>query len=196
MSNYALRVTKFKCGDESGVDWTGSDEPYWVFTSRDPNGSVVTSRSKKFGDVDSGETRSFPKEDNKNVVWPKVGATQGAPGPIALSIQLWESDQGDRDAIAEKTRKAFDLGAQAPIVGEWIRRVPSIVQDKISQFAGDDLMGSRTLLYSERRLQQRLPQVGSTFVEKHHFGGNGGDLPWKVAGGPDYYLFIEVKRVS
>ncbi|MGN6803635.1 MAG: hypothetical protein ACTHJN_17170, partial [Ginsengibacter sp.] len=68
--------------------------------------------------------------------------------------------------------------------------------DKISQFIGNDLMGSKTLFYSETRLRRRLTSVGSSFIEKHRFGGNSGDLPFEVAGGPDYDLFLEVRRVS
>lgn len=196
MSNFVVRIIKFKCVDESGIDRTGSDEPFWVFTARDSSGTVNTTRSKEFGDVDSGETRSFATDNDRNIIWPKKGAANGAPGPIALTIQLWESDQGNLEDIAAKTQQAFDLGAQAPIVGQWVGRVPSIVRDKISQFIGDDLMGSKTLLYTERRLARHLPRVGSRFIERHRFGGNSGDLPWEVAGGPDYDLFIEVERVS
>jgi hypothetical protein len=74
--------------------------------------------------------------------------------------------------------------------------VPSIVRDKIASFIGNDLMGSKTLFFPENRLRQQLPRVGDKRVEKHRFGGSGGDLPFEVAGGPDYDLFIEIERVS
>ena len=193
---YVARVIKFECVDESGLDFIGSDEPYWVCTARDPDGTVHTTRSKVFSDVDSGETRRFPTENDRNLIWPKKGAVKGAVGPIALSIKLWEADQGDPDDIAKKTQEAFDLGSQAPIVGDWIRRVPNIVRDQIAKLAGDDLMGSKALLYPISRLAARLPSVGASFVEKHHFGGNSGDLPFEVAGGPDYNLFVQVTRVA
>jgi hypothetical protein len=49
MPNYTVKVLKFKAVDESGIDWTGSDEPLWVFTAK-AGGRVSTSRSKEFGD--------------------------------------------------------------------------------------------------------------------------------------------------
>jgi hypothetical protein len=38
--------------------------------------------------------------------------------------------------------------------------------------------------------------VGSSFVERHYLGGNDGDLPWSVAGGPDYYLDLQITRLA
>lgn len=193
---YIVRAAKFVCVDESGVDIFGSDEPYWVFTARGADPNVHTTRSKVFGDVDSGDTRPFASDNGRNVIWPRKGATAGAAGPIALAIQLWEADQGDPSEISEKTERAFDLGAEAPVIGEWVRRVPGIVRDQIADFIGDDLMGSKTLSFSASRLARRLPRVGSRLTQKHRFGGNSGDLPFEVAGGPDYDLFIEVTRVA
>lgn len=70
------------------------------------------------------------------------------------------------------------------------------MRDQISKFIGNDLMGSKTLFFPESRLRKRLTSVGSRLIEKHRFGGMGGDLPFEVAGGPGYDLFIEVRRVS
>jgi len=195
-ARYVVRIKTFVCVDESGVDFTGSDEPYWIFTARGAGPEVHTTRSKVFGDVDSGDTRSFAADNDRNVVWPRKGAAAGAPGPIALTIQLWESDQGDPAEIAKQTERAFDLGSQAPVIGEWVRRVPAIVRDQIAEFVGDDLMGSKTLSFPAARLARQLPRVGSKLTQKHRFGGNSGDLPFEVAGGPDYDLFLEVTRVA
>lgn len=193
MASYVARVIKFHCVDESGVDFLGSDEVVWIFTANEASGGVHTTNSRKFGNVDSGDTEKFAPN---SIVWPKKGDANGAPGPIALSIQLWETDQGDPESIAKKTKQAFDLGGEAPVVGEWVRRVPSIVQEKISSLIADDLMGSKTILYSAGRLAQRLPRVGAKFSDVFRFGGKSGDLPFEVAGGPDYDLRLEVERVA
>ncbi|WP_221392036.1 hypothetical protein [Dyadobacter sp. NIV53] len=196
MSDYVLRIIKFTCVDESGIDFLGSDEPFWIFTAKVNNGEVNTASSRQFGDVDSGNTEKFLTDNNRNIIWPKKGAVQGAPGPIGLSIQLWDKDQGAKDTIEKQTEKAFDLGSQAPIVGDWVRRVPSIVRNQISAFIGDDLMSSKTVLFTNAQLDRHLRNVGSKLKQKIRFGGTGGDLPFEVAGGPDYDLFIEVERVS
>jgi hypothetical protein len=196
MAQYVMRIIKSDCVDASGVDFFGSDEPLWVFTARGRDGVVHTTRSKEFSNVDSGKTFDFATDNDRNIVWTRKGASKGASGPIALSIQLWDVDQGEPEEIAEKTKKAFDFGEQVPVVGEWIEKVPSVVRDGIAKFIGSDLMGSKTFLYPAARLAKQLPSVGAKFREKHRFGGHDGDLPFAVAGGPDYGPHIEVTRVA
>lgn len=193
---YVVRIVKFTCVDESGVDFIGSDEPYWVFTARDANGKVHTTRSKVFSDVDSGETRRFLTDGDRNIVWPRKAGVQGDAAPIGLSVQLWEADQGDPDVVAKNTQQAFDLGALAPVVGDWVRLVPSIVRDQLADFIGDDLMGSTTLHFPARRLERQLPRPGTSLTATIRFGGRSGDLPFEIAGGPDYDLHIRVTRVA
>jgi hypothetical protein len=193
---YVVRIVKFDCVDESGVDFIGSDEPYWVFTAYDPNGKVHSTRSKVFGDIDSGETRRFQTDGDRNIVWPRKAAVQGAAAPIGLSVQLWEADQGDPDVVAKKTEQAFDLGERAPVVGTWVSLVPSIVRDQLADFIGDDLMGSVTLHFPAHRLERQLPRPGASLTKKVRLGGRSGDLPFEIAGGPDYDLHIRCTRVA
>lgn len=193
---YVVRAVKFHCGDESGFDWAGSDEPVWIFTANDeatPN--VKTRRSKEFADVDSGDTRNFDMA-NGNIVWPQSGTASGARGPIGLSIQVWEIDQGNGDAIAKKTQQAFDVAGWVPVVGTWISKLPSAVPGLVGSLVGDDLLGSRSILYTKTRLAQRLPTVGGKFTDKFHFSGGSGDVPWELAGSADYDVYIQVTRVS
>ena len=194
---YTVRAIKFHCVDESGIDWTGSDEPFWVFTANDEATAGVNSvGSKIFGNVDSGDTERFESADNRNIVWPQSRSADGAEAPIGLSIQLWEKDQGNRDKIVEATEKAFDIAGFVPVVGQWIAKVPSVVQNAIAGFAGDDLMGSATIGYTASRLAQRLPNVGDTLTEKFRLGSRSGDIPFGLGGAPDYDLYLEIQRVA
>jgi hypothetical protein len=193
-ARYIVRITKFDCVDESGVDWTGSDEPVWVFTAKQDNSQARTTRSKEFS-VDSGDTRRFETDGSRNVIWPKPRASEGALGPISLSIQLWEIDHGDPENIAKKTELAFNAAGVIPGL-QWVREAPPIVRDQIANLFADDLMGSRTLFFSKATLARRLPRVGDRYVGKYRFGGNSGDLPFEVAGGPDYDLYIEITRIA
>jgi hypothetical protein len=195
-ARYTVKALKFDCIDESGIDWTGSDEPCWTFTSRDNAGNVRTTHSREFGSVDSGDTYFFKSGEHESIVWPRKEAVSGSTGPIALSIQLWEIDQGKPADIAAKTRTVLELAEQAPVIGEWVRRVPSVVRDQLNNLIADDLMGSRTLLFPESYLARSLTRVGQHFDLKRRFGGNSGDLPFEVAGGPDYDLYLRVKRVA
>jgi hypothetical protein len=191
MARYIVTATKFDCVDESGLDLVGSDEPYWVFTANSA-GKVTTSHSEVFGDVDSDETRAFRQP---RTVWPAKGNTAGAEGPIGLSIQLWESDQGQVEDVKTKTEAALTLAQLAPKVGAWAAAARPIVREFLNLF-GDDLMGSRTLLWTKSRLTQRLPEPGASFTVKHRFGGRSGDIPVEIAGGPDYDLYLQVTRVA
>jgi hypothetical protein len=203
--NYIVKILKFDCLDESGVDWLGSDEPLWVFTAN-AAGKASTTRSMEFGDVDSGDTVKFKTDNNRNTVWPSKGSTTGAAGPIALSIQLWEIDQGNPDTIAAQTEDALTAAAVAataiaagtgqPEAIPWIARVRDAVRGPLTNLIADDLMGSATLLWPVTRLRNQLPQPGSSFIEKRRFGGHSGDLPFEIAGGPDYDLYLQVTRVS
>jgi hypothetical protein len=196
MARYVMTAEKFRCGDESGLDFLGSDEPFWVFTGKDSSGNVNTHRSKTFGNVDSGDTRDFDSANGANVIWPKKGATRGDTGPIAVTVQVWERDQGNPDTVAQRTEQAFELAGQHPTHGEWVRRIPPIVKNQLVRLLADDLMGSATLLFEERALARRLRAVGHSFVQKIHLGGRSGDLPFEVAGGPDYDLFLRVTRLA
>jgi hypothetical protein len=192
---YVVRATKFVAVDETGPDWLGSDEPYWVFSAR-VAGGTNTSRSKVFGDVDSGDTGVFDAVNGRNVVWPRRGATTGAAGPIGLSIQLWEADGGDPDSVAKKTELAFELAGHAPLVGDWVRLVPGIVRNEIAKLAGDDLIGSRTILFPSSLLRKRLAQPGASLALKYRLGTTAGDLPLQIAGAPDYDLYLTVTRIK
>lgn len=187
---YTVRAVKFHCVDESGADWSGSDEPVWIFTANS-GGAVKTRRSKVFSNVDSGDTRPFEMANN-DIVWPANAAASGASGPIGLAVQIWEMDQGNADKIAATTQDVFDVAAWVPVVGTWVSKIPSVVPDVIGSIIGDDLIKSKAFQYSNSNLAKRLPNVGSKFTEKVRFTGGGG---W-TGNPPDYDLYLEVKRVS
>jgi hypothetical protein len=189
VESYVVRALKFDCIDESGIDWLGSDEPYWVFTAN-VNAAVHSVVSGEFTDVDSGETRRFRPP---LTVWPAKGGS--AAGPIAVSIQLWEADQGNRDKTRIATEGALTLAAATP-AGPWVTAIRPLIANGLVDLVSDDLMGSRTLLWSAARLRRLLPQPGNSFTRKFHFGGNDGDLPFNIAGGPDYDLYLQVARLA
>jgi len=113
-----------------------------------------------------------------------------------LAIQLWEIDQGNAEDIAKKTEKALNLAEWAPVVGQWVGKARGVIRDSLNNLIADDLMGSRTVLWSASVLERRLPRKGSSFVERFRFSGRSGDLPFDVAGGPDYDLWVRVRRIN
>jgi hypothetical protein len=104
---FKLEALRFKAINETGIDlWPLSDEVY--VTIYVPAHNVAT-RSQVFGDVDAGETRSFPLDQscilpiagvsannftflsgNKGATW--SCSLHGAPGPFSFTVELRDKD--------------------------------------------------------------------------------------------------------
>jgi hypothetical protein len=191
---YVLRVVEFLSGDESGIDRSGSDEIYWIFTALDPSGTTHTTRSQEWGSIDSGDTREFPTENDQDIVWPAPGAAEGAPGPIELFVQVWEADiAGEAERALERTRDAFEVLEWVPGVGQFAEKAPDVFRNAIGRIIGDDSMGTRTIAWPTDELARRLPEVGNSLTEPYHFK----EPNDPVGSGPaDYHLTIKITRVQ
>lgn len=190
---YVITAERFHCGDESGWDRWGSDEVVWSFTTKLEEEEDQAHESRKFGDVDSGDVIHFGAGQGE--IAPSEGSLAGSvTAPVGASIQLVEQDSDEK--VKELVEQAFEAVEKIPTVGEWIRKVPDVVIDELIDMLDDDLMGSNTIVFRPRDLERRLPTIGSTFVDRLYFGGQGGDLPFAVAGGPDYHLYVKVSRVE
>lgn len=187
---FKIEATQLYAGDESGYDWAGSDEPMVVFTSATANGDPYTSSTPEFGDVDSGDSRSL---NNLCVI---ASCTNGFTQQIALSMQLFEIDQGNPDAVREHVEQAATAIEWATVIfGGSKHELPDWFIDYVTGLLGNDLMGSKTVTFDPQELRQQLPQVGDSLTVGYHLGGHSGDLPWEVAGGPDYDLSLRVTRL-
>ena len=188
---YTVKTLHFRAADESHWDAWGSDEPFWVFSAVGTDGTNRTTRTSDFGDVDSGDTRSFTHWIWGNSCW---GET--APNGIGMSIQLWEHDNGDMASIRNKTKEYFDKAgciAHVAAAPEWVQKAISYVGtgvDYAMGLYGDEFFGSNTYAYSASTLASRLPSVGSYFDDERWYGGS------DDSGGADYYLRTRVKRVA
>lgn len=191
---YLVRAIKFKCVDESGPDWSGSDEPYWVFTARSGEDRVRSTRSQVFGGVDSGATRKFKSGASESIMWPEKGDANGEAGPIALSIQLWESDQGDPNETVAKTAELLGKLKNLPVIG-WLGELSGPLKS-LHGFIADDIMGSKNIHFPLSTLRNRLPTPGSSFTQTYRLGERGGDLPFSIGGAPDYDLDLRVERIT
>jgi hypothetical protein len=194
VSNYVVRALKFTCVADTGPDWGGTDDAYWIFTALDPGAQQTkTMRSQVFAEVIPGGTRLFPPNI---VVWPKQGDIDGAPGPIALSVQLWEEDQGNAEATRKTTEQELSAVGYLPQLTDWAAQVASVVGLAVVGAVEDEVMGAKTFLFQQSRLRKLLKNPGDSYIERFLFGGNTGDLLFEVAGVPDYELFLQVERVT
>jgi hypothetical protein len=192
---YTVEAHGFKAVDESGADWTGSDEVFGVFEEDRGYLSVM----RRYGDVDTGEFRRLHNHERciyphrvlhtngtssaiGPLLWPPSDTWEcnprGAAGPFNLHVTLWEDDQ-DHDPGTE-----FD---------------PYIIRDE-----DDDLIGYADWSYSAAQLASELPEVGDYLTDRITLGGpcghqEPGDSCVKnplSSSGPEYTFHIVIRRVE
>lgn len=181
MPTYRLDAIKFRCIDESGVDWTGSDEPYFVFTTslEQTPGQSTTVRSREFGDIDSGDTRNFS---------PPVVFANNVPGGVATSVVVMEADAGNADKVVPRIKQALTAVRWAVKIwsGTEIPDVDKEVLDYLRRWYNDDVLAQRTVMWADWELAQGAPRVGSSVTEEVGF----------KSGGSNYTVTFRVTRVS
>jgi hypothetical protein len=191
---YTVEVHAFTAIDESGYDFTGSDEIFGIFRSN--RGDKV--RTSTYGDVDTGEFRRITSGERCLApqhllsgdtvpgwlwapynTWDCPPSEGGVPGPIELILELWEDDP----------YCGLPLGCSNP-------NVPQVTDP------ADDLIQRILLSYSRGGLESRLRHSGDLLVDKFTFGGACGDpgpgctTNPASATGPEYKLTLNIRRVN
>lgn len=132
---FVATAVGFKALDETGPDWPGSDEVYAVFSDLDPN--HLDHQTATFGDVDSGETRTFAATDN--CIAPEPRCDHGLPA-IHFQLSMWESDGGFLHGDLPGAHEVLRIGAAT----------------------FDDLIGRADVSLSAAQLLAALPTVGAS----------------------------------
>ena len=148
VTNYKIEAVNFKCLDETGYDWLGSDEIRIGI-----NSSFANIISREFGDVDTNETRSFnPEESCILPIGEKSGdvlgsllapdirwscGTSGVPGPFSFEVTMAEVDID-----------FFGFQQPPPVDG-----------------GANDLIGRMTVSFTAEELPVAMPAVGDTVEE-------------------------------
>jgi hypothetical protein len=166
---YKVSAANFKAIDESGADWTGSDEAFWLFSGVGTTGTGTTRATQVYGSMDSGDTQSFSVVDQ--CAWGCSPVGSPAPFGIGLSVQLWEQDLGDIDDIWFKTADAFQTAG--PIISttpapSWVGPAVKAVGEGLElilNWAEDDLIGSQTYAFDATGLASALPNRGTSFTD-------------------------------
>jgi hypothetical protein len=190
VGTYTITATRFRCNDETGTDFLGSDEPYWIFGSLG-SGTAVTTRSQVFEDVDTGETRNFAA--GEGCIWGQNCAPQVLPeGEVSSLISLFEHDDGDPDKIKAGVAAAFAAAAgilAATGVAAWIAAVVAGVGAAIQWLLGfldDDHIADQTFVFTSQVIEKQLKQPGASMDITRRFSDGDGD----------YTLTINVCRTS
>ncbi len=181
---YAIRAIDFHCTDETGVDWLGSDEPYWIFGSVGA-GVAVTTRSHVFGDIDSGDDATFTGDEGW--IWSQTGG--GAPLPdneIGSLVELWEHDSGDPAKVQAAVGAAFAVaGAVLKISGvaAWIGAVVSGVGAAVTWLLGfldDDHIADQTFVFTRQTIIDQIGKIGQSFDLTRRFSDGDGDYTLRI----------------
>jgi hypothetical protein len=166
---YKVTASHFKAIDESGADWSGSDEAFWLFNSVGATGTAATRATQVYESMDTDDTQYFGLVDQ--CVWGCGQAGAPAPFGIGLSVQLWEQDLGDVDEIWHDTASFFqEAGAvleDVPIA-DWVGKASTAVGkglDLLLNWAEDDLLGTNTYAFSAGGLAGALPNRGTSFTD-------------------------------
>jgi hypothetical protein len=178
LPRYTVKAVSFHAVDETGADWLGSDEPYWIFNGVGAPGTERSTASRVFGDVDTGDTVSFGSTEGCLYLSCAGGA---APNGMGFSIAVWEKDLGYVSQTLTNYANFFKSigGVTDPYAGPIAWLGSALVKvgdalDYINSWAADDLVGSQTYAYSATTLASRLPAAGQSFTDTRTYTGGGG----------------------
>jgi hypothetical protein len=187
---YTIKATSFRCVDETGPDWWGADEPYWIFGST-AGGTASTARSRTFSGIDSGDTATFGPAEG--CLWGTDCAPHDFPGgEVGAHIELWEHDYGDPTKIQAGVAAAFAAAAgilTAAGVTAWIGAVVAGVGAVIGwllSFLDEDHIADWTYVFTRQVLEDRLTKAGQSFTVTPRFTDGDGD----------YILTVTVQRFA
>jgi hypothetical protein len=149
---YKVEALSFRCIEETGHNWPGSDEI--VVLIKDPI-LLLEAVSGIYEDVDAGDSRSF--EPGKNCILPiRNCSNAGIPGPFAFTVMLYEMDRPNFSGAC--------LGA--PFGGP---------AECIYPDSGDELIGYRLITFTAEELAEVMPNVYDTFDETIRLRGEGAE---------------------
>lgn len=176
---YLIKVTTFHCNDETGTDFLGSDEVYWIFGSVG-SGVSVSTRSHIFEDIDSGDSATF--DLGEGVIWGHTGVPEPLPdGEIGSLVQLWEHDSSDPDEVKAAVGAAFATAAgilTATGAAAWVGGVVAAVGAVVTWLIGfmdDDHIGDQTFVFTRQTILDQTSKAGQYFELTRPFTDGDGD---------------------
>jgi len=174
---FRVEAVSFRADDESGPDWPGSDEVYFVFSAGAPTDKIT----RVYEDLDSGETRTVAAGD-RCIAPAAACATSGTP---SLQIDL---------AMFERDSCGFMHGD--------LPGAHYVLQNGLC--AGDDLVGRATIALSQQQLVNRLRRPGASLQRTVTLGGPCGytapgdycTYSDAMPTGPEYTLSYRITRLD
>lgn len=148
---FVVHAVKFQVVDETGWDWTGSDEVHAVFVDFNANKERATS---VYAESDAGDTVEFRDQDR--CIAPQPNCNGAAS--LSFGVAFWEKDWTPAQGIT---------GCNPSLVTghPWYNR---------GICPGDDLIGRATVAFSPLQLLSSLPSVGHTIERAVTLSGGSG----------------------
>ncbi len=218
MARYRVEMTRFKCRDETGVDFFGSDEVVFAATSFKNKKKRHSDMTKEFGNVDSGDSRDMgqavgqcdPRKRDPHchrvsflppsfgflMKYPEATPARGLKPPFSVAIVGFEIDSGNKKQIKQDVEDIADAIEIAIQMGGGTAEIPSSAKRRIGQILGNDGLGVKYINFGKDDVVlASLDSVGDfNTVNARLTGGDGGDIP--LTGGGDYEVKLLVSRVA
>ena len=181
LPKYTVKAVSFYANDESGWDWTGSDEPFAILHGVGRTGTDRSTLSHVFGDIDTGDTGYFTSDEGCLYISCSGGT---APFGMGFSVQLWEHDLGEpAQMLAFEAEIFHTIGGILVDGGDpiWLGTAANKIGDGLDYLASlgeDDLLGSQTWSLSPTYLASRAPVVGASFSDVRTFSN--GDATYSM----------------
>ncbi len=149
---YTIKASKFTCKEETGWSWTGSDEPYFIFSST-ASGMSITTKSHVFGDINSGNSANFGTSEGW--IWGQDHLPHEVPkAGVGASVVLMEHDAGDPEEARAAVSAAFAAADAILVAGgvtAWIAAVVSAVGALVVWLVGyldEDFIGQHVIVFT------------------------------------------------
>lgn len=216
MARYRVEMTRFKCRDETGLDFLGSDEVVFSATSFKNKKKRHTDVTKEFGNIDTGDTRGMgapvgrcdPNDRDPHclripivnegllVKYPEATPARGLKAPFSVLVTGHEIDRGNRKRVKQDVADIADIVEAASEVAGRPIEIPSRVKSRISRILGNDGLGVKWVNFGRDELERSLDAVGDFFTVDARLTGrkDDGDIP--LTGGGDYEVRLLVTKVS
>jgi len=183
-SSYAVKATRFRCNNETGRDWSGSDEAYWIFGLLG-SGIAVTTQSQVFIDVDTVEFRAFDEDDG--FIWGQNGTPDDLPdGEIGLLVSLVEHYRGNPETVNMVVKATFAAVAAVLDVADttaWVSAVTAGASATIQwllKHIDDEPIADQIFVFTRQTVEDQLKKSGEFFSVTRRFADGNGDYTLKI----------------
>lgn len=211
LRRYVITYTSFYAVDETGPDWSGSDEMSFLLSSTfgeeadhdwavNPGMESLVRETAEYGDVDTGDLVYFRGLDICRTPAGCSSDSPGVAGPIILTATAIENDDGSAAFDDYFIQGLVDLLEGLGVDGSEVDDetvtgfILHALGDYYNSVMDNDQFGFDVERLSTAELEQAMPYVGRGTVIPMTVAGWGGD--WIISGDGEYRVSAHIRRVA